>query len=538
VTLNPAVTQWAVDHGTLQNSGATVSGLSAGLHTITFTPLNGWTTPASQVISVAANRTTSVSAMYVAIIPIGSLQVTLNPAVTQWAVDHGTLQNSGATVSGLSAGLHTITFTALNGWTTPASQVISVAANQTTSVTAMYAAIAPTGSLQVTLSPAVTQWEVDHGTLQNSGATLSGLSVGLHTITFSALNGWTTPASQTVYIVGSRTNSIAANYLVIPQPGSVQGTATSPGAQLATDKGGLRNRDEIASGPSASVRSRTAPAGEMPSIAANQRNTITVADAAVVQMGGTYNGLFYAADAVTEATSGMLNGLIVKTNGTYSGKILIGGGGFAISGSFDVTGHASVAIARATSLGGELTLDMTLTRNGALTGIVGTVSGTNGGPWVANLFADPAAASSHSYQYTLLFPPATTAPDGSPPGFGYATITNYDGTATLAGALADGATFSQHVPVSADGSLPLYVAFGDNELLLGWVTNLYSQTPGGEIVWIKGASLKSVNYKQGFTNIISVMGSVWSDPAPEHAAGDLNNAPLTLVESGGAEPLN
>ena len=255
-------------------------------------------------------------------------------------------------------------------------------------------------------------------------------------------------------------------------------------------------------------------------------------------MGGTYNGLFYPADAVTEATSGMLNGLIVKTNGRYSGKILISGSSVAVSGTFDVTGHASQVIARTPRLGGALTLDMTLTWNGALLGIVGTVSGTNGGPWVANLFADPAAASAQSYQYTLLFPPAATASAGSPPGFGYATITNHDGTATIAGALADATSFSQHVPISADGSLPFYVAFGTNELLLGWITNLYSQTPGGEIAWIKGGSLKSVNFNQGFTNLIAVMGSVWTNAAPEHAAIDLSNAPLTFFESGLTEPLN
>jgi hypothetical protein len=104
--------------------------------------------------------------------------------------------------------------------------------------------------------------------------------------------------------------------------------------------------------------------------------------------------------------------------------------------------------------------------------------------------------------------------------------------------LADANSFSQYVPVSADGSLPLYVAFGTNELLLGWVTNLYSQTPGGEIAWIKGGSLKSVNYKQGFTNLVAAVGSVWTNPAAKHAAIDLSNAPLTFFDRGLTEPLN
>ena len=48
----------------------------------------------------------------------------------------------------------------------------------------------PDGSLQVTLSPAAAitngvQWQVDGGVAQSSGATVLGLSVGNHTVTFS-----------------------------------------------------------------------------------------------------------------------------------------------------------------------------------------------------------------------------------------------------------------------------------------------------------------------------------------------------------------
>ncbi|HUD45816.1 MAG TPA: fibronectin type III domain-containing protein [Candidatus Baltobacteraceae bacterium] len=480
VKLNAAGAQWSVDNGASQNSGAIVSGLSAGPHSVTFSTVSGWITPASQTISIAGNQTNSIFGTYVAVPQTGSLQVTLNVAGAQWAVDKGVLQTSGAVVSGLSVGSHTVTFSAATGWVTPASLTVSVADNQTNSLTANYVAVSQTGSLQVTIAPAQAssagaQWAVDNGAFQSSGASVTGLSPGAHTVTFSAVNGWTTPASQQITVTSNQ-------------------TATATGTYVA--------------------RSLSAA------------------------MGGTYNGLFFPADAVTETTSGMLNGLIVKTNGRYSGKILLRGSSLPISGTFDDSGHASEVIARGPRLGGALTLDMTLTWNNSLVGIVGTVSGTNGGPWVANLLADPAATSAQSYQYTLLFPPTTNSLLETPPGFGYATITNHDGKATVAGALADAASFSQHVPVSADGSLPLYVAFGTNELLLGWVTNLYSETPGGAIAWIKGGSVKSVNYKRGFTNLVAVMGSVWTNPAPKQAAIDLANAPLTFFGGGLTEPLD
>jgi hypothetical protein len=66
------------------------------------------------------------------------------------------------------------------------------------------------GSLQVTITPAGAgaagaRWHVDGGIPQPSGATVSGLSVGNHTIRFSTVNPWTTPANQTVYVSANST---------------------------------------------------------------------------------------------------------------------------------------------------------------------------------------------------------------------------------------------------------------------------------------------------------------------------------------------
>jgi hypothetical protein len=89
-----------------------------------------------------------------------------------------------------------------------------------------------TGNLQVTLGPAGAvlagaQWNVDGGTWQNSAATVTGLSVGSHTVNYNSVTGWTAPASEQVTITNGQTNSISRNYTQqtsqAPQFGSLNG---------------------------------------------------------------------------------------------------------------------------------------------------------------------------------------------------------------------------------------------------------------------------------------------------------------------------
>ena len=84
----------------------------------------------------------------------GSLQVNLAPADAvsagaQWQVDGNGWQTNGATVSGLSAGSHTVAFNSITGWTTPADQNVNLIADQTTTVTGTYTNVAANPVLQV-----------------------------------------------------------------------------------------------------------------------------------------------------------------------------------------------------------------------------------------------------------------------------------------------------------------------------------------------------------------------------------------------------
>ena len=80
----------------------------------------------------------------------------------------------------------------------------------------------PNGSLKVTITPtvisAVTYWQVDGGIAQASGATVLGLSVSNHTVSFSTVRGWTTPSNQTVNVSANSTATATGVYVIPPVP--------------------------------------------------------------------------------------------------------------------------------------------------------------------------------------------------------------------------------------------------------------------------------------------------------------------------------
>ena len=195
----------------------------------------------------------------------GSLTVTINPAEVvsagaQWQVDGGPWQTNGAVVSELSVGSHSVSFTNVVGWTTPTNQAVTVTANQTNTATGTYTLLVQTGSLTVTIGPAAAvsagaRWQVDSGTWQTNGATVAGLGVGGHTVSFNSISGWNTPASLSVIINKDSTTRTNGTYTI--QTFSVRVTISPPGAakagaQWQLDGGPLQTNGAIVTGLSAS----------------------------------------------------------------------------------------------------------------------------------------------------------------------------------------------------------------------------------------------------------------------------------------------
>ncbi|HUW59515.1 MAG TPA: cytochrome c3 family protein [Candidatus Bathyarchaeia archaeon] len=306
VTLQPAEAitagvQWRVDGGAYQDSGATVFGLSVGQHVVSFKAVTGWTAPADQTVQIADSQTTTATGTYIQTIPTGALTVTIQPAQAvaaggQWRVDGGAYQNSGATVSGLSVGQHTVSFKALAAWNTPADQTVQITGEQTTTATGTYTQIVTTGALTVTILPAQAitagaQWRVDGGTYQSSGATVSGLSVGPHVVSAKLVTGWIAPTDQTVQIAAGQTTDATVTYTQVAATGALTVTilpaqAIAAGAQWRVDAGTYRNSGVMLSG--LSVGSHTVSFKPIVGWTAPSDQTIQIADAQTTTATGTY----------------------------------------------------------------------------------------------------------------------------------------------------------------------------------------------------------------------------------------------------------
>jgi hypothetical protein len=117
---------------------------------------------------------------YMALVPIaaGSIQVNITPPAAvaegaQWQLDGGVLRNSGASVD-LLAGVHTVSFTPLLHWTTPASQQVTVVAGQTTNPPAAYVPLPVSLWSTTQLKKSGTVWTQETGAIVNSNSPAGG----------------------------------------------------------------------------------------------------------------------------------------------------------------------------------------------------------------------------------------------------------------------------------------------------------------------------------------------------------------------------
>ena len=237
---------------------------------------------------------------------------------------------------------------------------------------------------------------------------------------------------------------------------------------------------------------------------------------------GTYNGLFFptnSPNAAAEENSGMLYNLKLMNSGAYTATLFNDGQSYHLATNFDVAGHSALRA-------GQLRVDLTL--ESATLRITGAVSNTQ---WAANLTADFASNTLPSAQYTLLFSPSSQSSPISPPGDGYALVTDHLGAVTLTGALADGTSYSQKVPASQTGDLPIYASlYGKTGLLLGWInlTNIEAASLTNQLTWIKKPSRAPALYPNGFTNILTLQGSPWTNPPAKEPAISLTNGELFI----------
>jgi hypothetical protein len=213
--------------------------------------------------------------------------------------------------------------------------------------------------------------------------------------------------------------------------------------------------------------------------------------------------LFLPSGAVTKQNAGMVKNLTVRQNGAYSGTLMFNGGSHGISGVFNLSGQATNVVKLPAAQGGNITVNLTVddSANPApeVTGIV------TGSGFTASLMADLATTGvKGTTNYTLLLEPDTNnnPPVASPGGDGYAAISDVNDTAHIAGALGDGTAFSQSVPVSKDGYIPVYVSSA-KALLIGWINLNAGVTNSVGLTWAHPTERTGL-YQSGFTDLLGV----------------------------------
>jgi len=247
---------------------------------------------------------------------------------------------------------------------------------------------------------------------------------------------------------------------------------------------------------------------------------------------GVFNGLFANTTAVAAESSGMLQSLSLGTNGVFTGRLVKAGTTYSFGGTWGVGGYYATNLGPASAAGGPLKLSMYLDRVNQV--ITGTVSNTL---WTANLLAEMAGSNLPSSEFTFLLTPPANAPSSIPPGDGYAAASNHLGTYTLSGYLADGAAITPAVPASSNGDLPIYATpYGNTGLLLGWINlnSVQAGSPTNSLTWMKKASRSYPPYTNGFTEVVTVQGGLWTNP-PAHVPaialpmGDLQLSNASLL---------
>jgi uncharacterized repeat protein (TIGR03803 family) len=258
-------------------------------------------------------------------------------------------------------------------------------------------------------------------------------------------------------------------------------------------------------------------------------------------MAARYDGIFYLSDALgaTEATSGLIENLQLASNGLYSGKLYLAGSTYSLVGAFNRSGQAMETIARSAAAGGGVTLQLTIAWQSAPRQITGSVQGAG---WIStslSLFA--ATTNTNNFpNYTVLLPQDTNLAGSTPPGYGYALITNTGSMINMGFFLADGSSFSRSEPINEEDQVPVYASLYNGQGLalgrLSLAAGIFGAVPAGGVTWIKPAQPSGL-YATGFNTGLGAEGSPWTNSAAAMAALFPNNAQLTISGGGLASAI-
>jgi hypothetical protein len=451
----------------------------------------------------------------------------------------GSVTNIGPYAFQNSTNLTTVTFTgnAPNGDSTIFESDTNVTINYAPGTTGWSNGFGGviSGSLEVVISPvaAITagaQWQVDGGTLQNSGAAVVGLSGGTHTISFTPASGSSAPPDRTITVVANAITKTIGLYvpdaapadglvLITNGPGTIQ-HAKWP-AKLV-----IGSKYTVIATPAAknvfvNWYGGTNQPYSVQSVSAHytftmQSNLVLEANFQTnyyLTAAGAYKGLFAPADAARQQSDSGSFSFNLTSAGAVSGTLDVGGQNVPVSGKFDANGSATL-ISKATRAIPSITA--TLQLDFADQSISGAVSNATFSAALSGdraVFSAKAKATQFAGQYTMILG-GTNDPAASPYGTSYAAVkVSATGALTLAGSLADGTSASQSSEISKDGRWPVYISlYGGKGSLWGWnfLTNGVITNSAG-LSWINATNtVKTAAYRTGFTNqAVPVTGAAY-----------------------------
>lgn len=266
--------------------------------------------------------------------------------------------------------------------------------------------------------------------------------------------------------------------------------------------------------------------------------TFTIAVTTFIEEPGTYNGLIQAADGETPSheRSGLVR-VLVKKNGTFTGKLKIGALSLSLKGSFAKDGVAYFNASGSSELvlAPNRVLSLQLDVGAGTDKLFGKV--TDSGVPYAVIDADRALYSAARVlkppfiavppdlvaKYTVVFAPKSPAVQGRlaeefPQGYGIGLLrVTKKGIATISGTLADGTKFSYSNSLSKANRWPFYLRLAKGTGSVSGPVD-FSETPnvsdldGLDLHWFKPAG--GTRYTLGWLSGINVdlVGSKFVHP--------------------------
>jgi hypothetical protein len=392
--------QWRVDGGTWKSSGTTIKNLSNATHAVDFKAVTGWVTPATASVTLVNGVTTTVTGTY---LPPASLAITLSPTTGQWSVDGGAWRNSGTTASGLNPGAHSISYSALTGYTSPTTETATLTAGQTTNLTRSYTALS---NLNVTLSPSTALWKVDNGAWQSSGTTLTSLASGTHSISYSAVAGYVAPPTESVTLLSGQTTNLARTYTALS---NLTVTLSPSTASWQVDNGNWQSSGATATGLTPGAHAITYSGGGQ--MIAPPNETVTLISGQTTSLTRTYTPAGYVFVMLNPNTAQWrVDGGQWRATHTYSDLLVAGSHTVEYSPVTNMITPApqTVTVTASQTLNVSKTYSAEATLIIELTPAVGQWR-VDGGRWLNSYdWATPLAAGSHTVEYSAA--PGYTAP--------------------------------------------------------------------------------------------------------------------------------